>query len=41
MIIFNLEGNRFKERKKIKFWIERLIIDSAKELSPGGLGFKG
>ena len=31
-----LSGNRYRKGKGIKFWIERLIINSAEEL-----GFKG
>ena len=33
LILLNLEGNRGGTRKGIKFWIERLIINSAEELS--------
>ena len=32
LLLFNLEGNMCRTRKEIKFWIERLIINSAKEL---------
>ena len=31
-----LRGNRYRKGKEIKFWIERLVINSAEEL-----GFKG
>ena len=36
LIFLNLEGNRFRKRKAVKFWIERLIINSTEEL-----GFRG
>ena len=33
LTLFNPEGNRGKTRKGIKFWIEKLIINSSEELS--------
>ena len=32
LILLNLKENRYGTRKGIKFWIERLIINSAWEL---------
>ena len=32
LILLNPEGNRYGTRKGIKFWIERLIVNSAGEL---------
>ena len=40
LIPLNLEGNRGMTRMGIKFWIERLIINSAGELSVGGTQFQ-
>ena len=39
LILLNLEGNWGMTRKGIRFWIERLIINLARELILGGLGF--
>ena len=39
LMLLNAEGNRGGIRKKIKVWIERLIINSAGELGFRGLGF--
>ena len=41
LILPNPEGNRDTTRRRIKFWIERLIINSAGELRVGwgGLDF--
>ena len=39
MILLNLRENRYGTRKGIKFWIERLIINLAEELSFRGLRF--
>ena len=36
-MLHNLEGSRFRKRKEVKFWIERLIINSAEELSFRGI----
>ena len=38
--LLNLEGNRCWTRKGITFWIERLIINLAKELSFRGTWFR-
>ena len=35
-MLLNPEGNRDETRKGIKFWIERLIINSAEELGLRG-----
>ena len=37
LILLNFEGNRGGIRKGIKWWIESLIINSAGELSCGGI----
>ena len=39
LILLNPEGNRGGTRKGIKFWIERLIINLAGELSFRGTPF--
>ena len=36
LMLLNAEGNRCGTRKGIKFWLERLIVNSAEEL-----GFRG
>ena len=40
LILLNLEGNRFRKRKGVKLWIERLIKNSAEELSFRGIWFQ-
>lgn len=39
-ILFNPEGNRNRISRRVKFWIERLIINSAGELSLSGISFR-
>ena len=39
VIFLNLEGNTCWTRKGIKFWIERIIVNSAEELSFRGTQF--
>ena len=39
LILLNPEGNRDGMRRRIKFWIERLIINLARELSFSGTQF--
>ena len=39
LILFNSEGNRNRISRRVKFWIERLIINSAGELSFSGISF--
>ena len=36
LILLNLEGNEFKKRRGVEFWIEQLIINLEEEL-----GFRG
>ena len=40
LILLSPEGNRDGTRKGIKFWIERLIRNSAEELGFTGSGFQ-
>lgn len=39
LILFDLEGKRGMTRKRIKFWVKKLIINSAGELSFRGTQF--
>ena len=39
LILLNHEGNKGETRMGIKFWIEKLIINSAGELGLGGVWF--
>ena len=39
LILLNLRENRYGTRKGIKFWIERLIVHLAEELSFRGVRF--
>ena len=39
LIFLNLEENTCWTRKRIQFWIEKLIINSAEELSSRGTQF--
>ena len=39
LILFSIERKTLKKRKGVKFWIKRLIINSAEELSIRGTQF--
>ena len=40
LILFNFEGNTFRKGKRIKFQLQRLIINSAEELNFKGTWFQ-